>query len=315
MKLRTGFMGSPDFAVPSLRATATHTDLAVVFTQPDRPAGRGQQLHESAVKQAAKELGARVEQPTKVRDGAVARLIAELALDLVVVVAYGRILPLDILHAPKYGCLNVHASLLPRWRGAAPIQRAVLAGDSHSGVCLMQMDEGLDTGAVYLTSKTEIGANETSGELFERLANLGGEVLGGFLQRFPAVEPAQPQSELGVTYAEKLRKEEGWIDWSQPATRVHDQIRGMSPWPGAMTRADGSEDAIKVFGSRVVPSGEGTRSDEVVPPGRVRVVGAEGALVACASGNVMLSQLQSPGRKRLDAQAWFAARQLPLRFH
>src|SRR5690606_31487710 len=192
-RLRAVFMGSPEFAVPSLEAVARTCDLLLAVTQPDKPAGRGRKLMPPAVKEAAIRLGVPVSQPVKVRDGTLAAALRELAPDVIVVTAYGRILPRAILEVPRHGCINVHASLLPRWRGAAPIQRAVLAGDAETGVAIMQMEEGLDTGPVFRAASTPIGAEETSGELFARLADLGGMLLEEFLREFPQVPPPTPQ--------------------------------------------------------------------------------------------------------------------------
>jgi methionyl-tRNA formyltransferase len=201
MVLRAGFMGSPAFAVPSLRAVARTCDLRVVVCQPDRPAGRGLELAPPAVKLAAAEYDVPILQPVKMKDGTLAAALREHALDVVIVTAFGRILPPDILALPRHGCINVHASVLPRWRGAAPIQRAILAGDRETGVSIMQMDEGLDTGAVFTTVTTPIGPSETSGELFERLAELGGDALATFLSAFPDVAPPQQQDHDAATHA------------------------------------------------------------------------------------------------------------------
>ena len=211
--LRAVFMGSPEFAVPSLQAAASSCELVLVVTQPDKPAGRGRKLVAPAVKEAATALGVPVTQPVKVRDGALAGQLRALQPDVILVVAYGRILPREILEIPRYGCINVHASLLPRWRGAAPIQRAVLAGDAETGVAIMQMEEGLDTGPVFCATRTAIGADETSGELFARLATLGGQALAAFLREFPGVPPPTPQDGGLVTLAPPLKKEEGLVDW------------------------------------------------------------------------------------------------------
>ena len=206
MTLRAAFMGSPEFAVASLQAVAGACDLRVVVSQPDRPAGRGRKLVAPAVKEAAMALGVPVLQPLKVRDGVLAAQLREHDLDVIVVTAYGRILPKEILEIPRLGCINVHASLLPRWRGAAPIQRAVLAGDPETGVAIMQMEEGLDTGPVHRWLSTPIGPQETSGELFTRLAPLGGELLAAFLRDLPAVPPPTPQDEARMTLAPMLSK-------------------------------------------------------------------------------------------------------------
>ncbi|MCY1012175.1 methionyl-tRNA formyltransferase [Nannocystis pusilla] len=209
-RLRAVFMGSPDFAVPSLEAVARTCELVLAVTQPDKPAGRGRKLMPPAVKEAALRLGVPVSQPVKVRDGTLAAQLQALTPDVIVVTAYGRILPRAILEVPRHGCINVHASLLPRWRGAAPIQRAVLAGDRETGVAIMQMEEGLDTGPVFRAARTPIDPEETSGELFLRLATLGGDLLAAFLGEFPDVPPPTPQDPSLATLAPILRKEEGW---------------------------------------------------------------------------------------------------------
>ena len=276
-RLRAAFMGSPDFAVPSLHAVHRRCDLQLVVCQPDRPAGRGRKLSPPAVKQAALELGLPIDQPTKMKDGRLAARLGELRLDLVVVVAFGRILPPDVLAVPRHGCINVHASALPRWRGAAPIQRAVLAGDERTAVALMQMDEGLDTGPVYRMVHTPIGALETSGELFERLAQLGAEALDDLLAVFPEVPPPQPQPREGMTHAAMLRKEEGRVSWERSARSLVDHVRGMDPWPAAFTEHEGQP--LKLFRARpsALPRGEHL-------PGTVVGVDDEGVHVAALDG-------------------------------
>lgn len=301
MSLRSVFMGSPDFAVPSLRATYDATDLALVVTQPDRPAGRGRKTHPPAVKVAAQELGLEVVQPTKMRDGTLAAKLREVAPDVIVVVAFGRILPPDILKIPPLGCINVHASLLPRWRGAAPIQRAVLAGDTHSGVAIMKMDEGLDTGPVFRTVRTPIGPLETSGELFERLAPMGGEALREFLQSLPDVPEPTPQAGDGMTHAPMLEKREGEIDWARTVGDVVNHVRGMAPWPGAFTTR--GDDRLKVFDVRP-HDGPGTGAD----PGSVVGVDDGGLRVACLDGAVTVAEVQPAGRKRMAARAYATGR-------
>lgn len=299
--MRVVFMGSPDFAVHCLDAVHRACEVPLVLTQPDRPAGRGRKLMPPPVKARALELGLPVLQPTKMRDGAVASALREVAPDLAVVVAFGRILPPDVLAVPTHGCVNIHASLLPRWRGAAPIQRAILAGDRETGVSVMAMDEGLDTGAVYETVTTEIRPEETSGELFERLAELGAGALESFLrQPFPRPLP-EPQPEGGVTYADRLEKSEAPIDWSRTAEEVSAHIRGMDPWPVAETRRRGQR--LRTYGAVVEPHGA---TD--APPGTVLGVNGDGLAVACSNGSVRVRELQPDGKRRMPAQAYAAGR-------
>jgi len=302
MTLRAAFMGSPEFAVPSLEAVARACALQAVVCQPDRPAGRGRKLVAPAVKEAALALGVPVLQPLKVRDGALAAELRALDLDVIVVTAYGRILPREILEIPRLGCINVHASLLPRWRGAAPIQRAVLAGDRETGVAIMQMEEGLDTGPVHRVLATEIGPLETSGELFVRLAPLGGALLEVFLRELPAVPAPTPQDEARMTLAPMLSKAEGLTSWTGPMRQVIDHVRGMDPWPGAFTgRGDAT---LKLFRARA--SGRARPDD--ARPGQVLAVDREGLHVACADGVVCVAELQVVGGKRMPAQAYAAGK-------
>lgn len=300
--LRAVFMGSPEFAVPSLQAVARACSLALVVTQPDKPAGRGRKLVPPAVKEAAQALGVPVAQPVKVRDGTLAAQLRAIAPDVIVVTAYGRILPVEILAIPRLGCINVHASLLPRWRGAAPIQRAVLAGDAETGVAIMQMEEGLDTGAVYREARTPIGPEETSGELFERLAALGGALLGEFLAALPDVPPPTPQDATRVTIAPILRKEEGLVDWTGSVRQVVDHVRGMDPWPAAFTGRDGGP--VKLF--RAGPSARPRPAGAA--PGEVLAVDRAGLHVACGDGVVRVGELQAAGAKRMPAQAYAAGK-------
>lgn len=304
MTLRSVFMGSPDFAVPCLHAAHRTTDVRLVVTQPDRPAGRGRKPRPPAAKAAAQELGLEVAQPTKMRDGTLAARLRQVEPDVVVVVAFGRILPPDILGIPPLGCINVHASILPRWRGAAPIQRAVLAGDTQTGVAIMRMDEGLDTGPVYRTVRTPIGPFETSGELFERLAPLGGEALGEFLASLPGVPEPIPQSTKGVTHAPPLDKSEGQVGWGWTVERVVNHVRGMDPWPGAFTTR--GRDRLKLFGARPAPDVGGAGA----VPGTVLGVSEAGLAVACLDGVVGIAQVQPAGRKRMPAAAYLAGRPL-----
>ncbi len=302
MTLRAAFMGSPEFAVASLHAVARACDLRVVVSQPDRPAGRGRKLVAPAVKEAALALGVPVLQPLKVRDGSLAAQLRAHALDVIVVTAYGRILPREILELTRLGCINVHASLLPRWRGAAPIQRAVLAGDKQTGVAIMQMEEGLDTGPVHRVLATAIDPQETSGELFERLAPLGGALLEQFLRELPDVPPPVAQDEAGVTLAPMLSKAEGLTRWTCPAGQVVDHVRGMDPWPGAYTGRGGL--VMKLF--RASPSSRPRPEDAA--PGQVLAVDRAGMHVACGEGAVCVAELQVVGGKRMPAQAYAAGK-------
>jgi methionyl-tRNA formyltransferase len=303
-RLRAAFMGSPEFAVPSLHAVHRRCDLRLVVCQPDRPAGRGRKLTPPAVKLAAQALDVPVDQPTKMKDGRLAALLRELELDVVVVVAFGRILPPDVLAAPRHGCINVHASRLPRWRGAAPIQRAVLAGDAQTAVALMQMDEGLDTGPVYRMVDTPIGPLETSGELFERLAVLGAEALDDLLAGFPDVPPPRPQPSEGVTYAAMLGKEEGRVTWERSVQALVDHVRGMDPWPVAHVEHEG--EPLKLFAAQPSRLPQGSEH----PPGTVVAVNDEGLHVAAQGGVVCIGQVQPAGKRRMPASAWAAGRRL-----
>lgn len=284
--MRLGFMGTPGFAVPTLRALhAAGHEVAVVVAQPDRPSGRGQELRAPPVAVAARELGLRVEQPSKIKSGTFPELWSGLGLDAAVVVAYGRILTPALLGAPRRGCVNVHASLLPRWRGAAPIQRAVLAGDTVTGITTMQMDEGLDTGDILLRAELPILAGDTAGTLHDRLSLLGAELAVRTLAEGP--EPRR-QPVDGVTYAAMLEKSEAAIDWSADAVAIDRQVRGLSPWPGTTTTFRGSP--LKIL-STGPPSGE--IDPAPLPPGTL----LPGAVVACGKGTIGLREVQLPGRR------------------
>ncbi len=284
--MRVVFFGTPAFAVPPLQALvdAGHDVLAVV-AQPDRPAGRGQQLVSPPTVELARRLGVPVFQPTKLKSGDFPPAFAALAPEVAVVVAYGRILPLALLQTPKRGCINVHASLLPRWRGAAPIQWSVLAGDAVTGVTTMQMAEGLDTGDILLQATTPIGPEETAGQLFERLAPFGAQLLVRTLAELDGLLP-QIQDEAGVTHAAMLEKEMGRLDVTKPAVELHRRVRGLSPWPGT-TLAWGA-DAVKVLEVRVA---EGSAAPGTVLPG---------ARLACGEGALELVQVQAPGKRAVS---------------
>jgi methionyl-tRNA formyltransferase len=290
--------------VPSLEATARACELTVVVTQPDKPAGRGKAPTPPAVKVAAERLGLPILQPTKMRDGTLCAALRPYDLDVAIVVAFGRILPRELLELPRLGCLNVHASLLPRWRGAAPIQRAVLAGDAETGVCIMQMDEGLDTGPVHRRVVTPIDPEETSGELFDRLAVLGADALEWFLRALPEVPPPEPQPAHGITHAAKLEKHEGETDFSRGAAAIVDHVRGMDPWPSATARL--REDVLKLFAARPSP-----RAHDGAPPGTILAVDDLGFHVACGDGVVAIRDVQAPGKKRMPAKAFAAGLRPP----
>ena len=296
--MRVVFMGTPDFAVQSLNAlvTAGH-EVAAVITQPDRPKGRGKQLAFPAVKTRALELGLPVHQPDCVKDGAFLELLAGYEPEVIVVVAYGRILPQAVLELPPYGCINVHGSLLPAYRGAAPIQRAVLDGCRESGVTIMQMELGMDTGDMLLQGSMPITEDDTSGTMFEKLAVLGGELLVQVLEQLPAggIRP-QKQEESKATYAARILKEDEMIDWTQPAERLHCQIRGLAPAPGAYTLWNGQR--LKLWKSRVVQRDGGHQ------PGTVVEIGKDGILVQTGAGCLELLELQPAGKKAMAAKAF-----------
>ena len=288
--------------MPSLKALlAAGHRVPAVYTQPDRPAGRGRKLAASAVKQAALEAGIEVRQPPTLRTSEAAAELAALAPDLLVVVAYGLILPPAILAVPRLGALNVHGSLLPRWRGAAPIERALLAGDAETGVCIMQMDAGLDTGPVFVARREPIRPDDTAGSLRERLAALGAqalcEVIAG-LERGTAV--AIPQPAEGACYAAKIDKREAQLDWTQPAEVLERAVRAFNPAPLAWTLWRGQR--LRVGGARVL-HGKGA-------PGQVLAAGAPGIEVACGAGSLLLTALQPEGGRMLSAREFLAGRRI-----
>jgi methionyl-tRNA formyltransferase len=300
--VRTIFFGSPDFSVPCLEALHDISDIAVVISQPDRPAGRGLAMRPPAVKKRALELGLEVWQPKKVRTAEFAEKLRALDADVAVVVAYGRILPRGVLDAPRTGCVNIHASLLPRWRGAAPIQWSIVHGDEETGVTLMQVDEGMDSGAILATVSTPITPDDNAATLSDRLSKMGAELLREQLARYVAGElTPQPQDEGAVTMAPLLKKEHGRIDWNTSAQAVHNQIRGMNPWPGAHTVL--GDRRIKVH--RAVAS---TLDPEGAAPGEVIALDPEAILVACTEGTLEIQELQESGRKRVDARAFATGR-------
>ncbi len=297
--MRIAFLGTPDFAVPALDALARGGhEVAVVVAQPDRPAGRGGALREPATKAWARGRGVPVLQPDKVRDGGLAAELSALRLDALVVAAYGRILGRDLLHLAPLGALNVHGSLLPRWRGAAPIQWAIASGDRETGITIMQMDEGLDTGDLLLQRALPIAADDTSGSLFPRLAALGGEALLEALAGLAggALTPVR-QDPAQVTLARILTKEDGRLDWSRPAGELAARLRGFTPWPGAFTTLDGK--LVKLL--QAVPL-EGAGGG---PPGRALRAAGRGLVVACGGGTgLLVTRLQPEGKPAQDPLAF-----------
>lgn len=313
-KPRALFFGTPEFAVPCLSAVAALCDVKLVITQPDRPAGRGMKLAPPPVKVRATELGIDVIQPTKVRTPEFAEQLREQHAELAVVVAYGRILPPAVLKAPRLGCVNVHASLLPKYRGAAPIQWSIVRGERETGVCLMQMDEGLDTGPVLARAALDIGANETAGELAERLSKLGAELVTRELPQFlaGALSPA-PQPE-GATHAPILKKEDGALDFAQDARAIHDRVRGLSPWPGAHAwlepAAGGARERVKIHRTRLLRADE-LATKSAAPGELLGPVAGDAVAVACVSSQLAICELQFDGGKRLPAATALAGRRLP----
>ena len=301
--LRVVFAGTPEFAVPCLAACrASGAEVVAVYTQPDRPAGRGRKLAPSPVKQAALAAGIAVEQPETLKTPAAQAALAAYRPDLLVVVAYGLLLPRKVLAIPRLGCWNVHASLLPRWRGAAPIQRAILAGDSESGVDLMQMGAGLDTGPVLLEKRTAITDEDTGGSLHDRLAALGAAALAEGLRRTLAGETlvATPQATVGVAYAHKLDKAEARLDFSRPAIELARQVRAFDPWPGSDAEIAG--EALRIWAAHALDLAHEAASGSVLGAGR------EGIAIACGSGVLRVTAVQRAGGKRISAADYLNAR-------
>jgi len=301
--LRLGFAGTPEFSVPALDALADVHDICAVFTQPDRPAGRGQPLHASPVKLRALEHGFAVHQPVNFKSPQLVQLLRDLRLDALVVVAYGLILPPAALECPRFGCINIHASLLPRWRGAAPIQRALLAGDAATGVTIMRMEAGLDTGPMLAMQALDIGARDTAKSLHDRLAALGAELVCATLAGLAdGAVSAVPQPAEGVTYAEKILKSEALIDWSQDAVQVGRRVRAFNPWPVAETRLGGAQ--LRIWDAEIHdsdPAGVEERPAAAVP-GSVLAATQDGIDVECGRGVLRILRLQLAGRKALAAR-------------
>ncbi|MGH8028920.1 MAG: methionyl-tRNA formyltransferase [Arenimonas sp.] len=300
--MRLVFASTPEFAVPALRVTLAQEELLAVYTQPDRPAGRGRQLAASPVKVEALARGVPVVQPETLRDPLARAALAALEPDLLIVVAYGLILPPSVLAIPRLGCWNVHASLLPRWRGAAPIQRAIEAGDAETGVALMQMEKGLDTGPVLLELRTPIGAEETAGQLHDRLARLGAQVLedGLKLQRMGLPPVPQPQPAEGVAYASKIEKSEARLDWSRPAIELERRVRAFHPWP--VCEAEVAGERLRIHAARALPL------THHALPGTPLATTHDGIDIACGEGALRLLTVQREGGRPMPAAAWLNAR-------
>ncbi|WP_449465632.1 methionyl-tRNA formyltransferase [Stenotrophomonas humi] len=296
------FAGTPEFAVASLAAAARHHEVVAVYTQPDRPAGRGRGLMPSPVKLDAIARGIPVFQPESLKTPEAQQQLRDLQPDLMIVVAYGLILPKAVLAIPTHGCWNVHGSLLPRWRGAAPIQRAIEAGDAETGVCLMQMEAGLDTGPVLLHLSTPISDTDTGGQLHDRLAQLGAQVLSDGLGLLRAgLKPmARPQPEAGVTYAHKLDKAEARLDWSQDAAALVRKVRAFNPWPVAEATLAGER--VRIHGAIAIESNDGKA------PGTVIAASREGIDIACGQGALRLRVVQREGGKAITAADYLNAR-------
>jgi methionyl-tRNA formyltransferase len=298
------FAGTPEFAVPALQALlASPHRVVAVYTQPDRPAGRGRQLAASPVKKCASAAGIPIEQPVNFKEPVTRERLAGYRPDLMVVVAYGLILPQAVLGIPPQGCLNIHASLLPRWRGAAPIQRAILAGDIETGVTIMRMEAGLDTGPVLLERRISIGPRETSASLHDRLAQLGAELLPRAIAGLVSGElQPRPQSESGVTYAYKLQKEEARIDWRKSAVEIDRQVRAFNPWPVAECRLD--DEQLRIW------EAEPTATATTAAPGTVIDADAAGIVVATGAGALRLLRVQAAGRKPVTGAEFARGRAL-----
>ena len=297
------FAGTPEFSVPPLRTLLDSPHrLVAVYTQPDRPAGRGRKLSPSPVKEVALDAGIPVYQPPNFKDAADIAALESLQADLMIVVAYGLLLPKRVLDAPRLGCVNIHASVLPRWRGAAPIQRAVLAGDTTSGVTIMQMEEGLDTGPMYLTEQLSLGAEETGGSLHDRLSELGAEAL---MKALPGILDgsliAQPQDDTQSCYARKLEKSEAWIDWRNSAVEIERQVRAFNPCPVAQTRFEHAN--LRIWRAHAIGGVSGT-------PGLVMNATRNGIDVATGDGLLRVTELQLPGKRAMRAQDFINANEI-----
>lgn len=298
------FAGTPEFAAHALKAIAqAGFEIPLVLTQPDRPKGRGMQLQASPVKQVAQQLGLRIEQPEKLRQNEkILALLNQIQADVMVVAAYGLILPQEVLTAPKHGCLNIHASLLPRWRGAAPIQRAIESGDKETGVCIMQMDTGLDTGAIISQHHYYIQDNDTANELHDALMHLGANAIVEDLKRLRIQGKLDgiPQNENGITYANKLSKEEAQVNWNEDAKIIARKIRAFNPVPVAWTLWH--DKPLKIWQAHAIPANG--------QAGKILHTSTEGIVVACGSGALCITELQASGSKRMNAQAFLSGHKI-----
>ncbi len=301
--MRVVFMGSPDFAVPPLRALLDHHEVALVVTQPDKRAGRGKRVSAPPVKVVAEAAGVPVAQPKSARKPEFVAMLRETGAELAVVAAYGKILPPAVLTALPRGCINVHGSLLPRYRGAAPIQWCVIRGERETGVTIMQLDEGMDTGAMLHKRTMAIAPDDTAGTVFERMAPLGAEALLEAMDGLAAgtLTPT-PQDHDLATYAPMLTKEHGVVDWTRPADEVASLIRGVDPWPGAYSALSGAR--LKLFLATPAPAGTSDGDGRVGQPGEILAVDTRGVEVACGSGAVVIAAVQAPGKRRMAAQAY-----------
>lgn len=304
--LRLVYMGTADFAVPALQALAeSRHDIAAVYTQPARPAGRGMQPRPSPIEKAARDLGLDVRTPVTLKESAEEEALVALDADLAVVAAYGLLLPQAILDVPRLGCINLHGSCLPRWRGAAPIQRALLAGDEETGITIIKMEAGLDTGPMLAMERTPITSTTTVTDLHDRLAALAAEMTLPLVDRLAdapdTVYPGTPQSAEGATYARKIEKEEGRIDWRQPATVIDCKLRALNPWPGCWTEADGQR--LRILDGTIDEGEAGEASPGTVLDGDLRV--------ATSDGVIRILKLQRAGGKPLEAEAFLRGHPLP----
>lgn len=293
--MRIIFCGTPDFSVPPLQQLhASGHDIVAVFTQPDKARGRGQKQQKTPVKQAAEDMGITVHQPIGMKANETQQLIANYQADLMVVVAYGVIIPQAVLDLPRLGCWNIHASLLPRWRGAAPIHRAILAGDEETGVCIMQMAAGLDTGPVYFCEKTSIRAEDNAGSLHDRLSVMGADAIIKAVSMADnnTLPSPQEQDDGQATYAHKLKKSESTIDWHQSATDIERQIRAFTPWPGSQTKIKG--ETLKIWAAEVI-----TKSAKHIPIGDIAYADKETLVINCGEHQLKLLEVQRAGKKRM----------------
>jgi methionyl-tRNA formyltransferase len=306
-RARILYAGTPEFAVPALSALIEgRHDVVAVYTQPDRPAGRGRKTLPSPVKQRALEAGLPVLQPLSLKDAATQAELAGWDADLLVVAAYGLILPQAVLDIPRHGCVNIHASLLPRWRGAAPVQRALLAGDTRTGISIMRMEAGLDTGPVYGFSAIDIDAADTAGSLTARLAALGAEALLAALPGILDDSAVPTPQDAAATYARKITKDEALIDWGRPAVEIERAVRAFDPWPVAYTHL--GDEVLRIWSAAVLPaSAEATGS---VAPGRVLSADAAGIDVGTGAGVLRILELQPPGKRRMSVRDFLNARRV-----